>query len=380
MQIIKRTNMKTNDGLITLAIHSQSKAEALRKVLLEKGIAVYLEPATEQDNQETNRFFVKVPLSQLEKAIAVMGTIFSPDYIDQVVIKDDGKVRILIAVDFSEDSIKACQLAFNLAKKFNAKVKILHVYNNVYLPSHFPFANLIKEGDDDGMLNVIRKRMLDFCLEIDKKITANEWPSVNYSYSIREGFVVEEIAAFIKEYKPILLVMGTQGEHRTENNLIGSVTADVLEMTDVAVMAVPKSSPIQSLDDIKHIVYLISLKEWGPNSFDRLATFVSYCRNIKITLLHINQKDRELDIAQTELNKILYFLKEKYPEWDLNIKVVEADNIVLTMEEIEKSKNVSIFCVNTKKRNLFGRIFAPSFSRKLLQNFNQTLLVLRDQK
>lgn len=122
---------------------------------------------------------------------------------------DDGKRRILVAVDYSEDSIKACQIAFNIAKHINAKVKILHVYNNVTLPLHFPFADLIKDSDE-GSLDVIRKKMLQFCLEIDERISKKEWPSVNYSYSIREGFIVEEITAFIKEYKPVLVVMGTQ--------------------------------------------------------------------------------------------------------------------------------------------------------------------------
>lgn len=369
--------MNSNEGLITIAIHSKSKAEALREFLLNKRIAVYLEEVeSKSDSEEGNqRFLVKVPLAQLDKALSAMGVNNAVNYPEQTKLPDDGKRRILVAVDYSEDSIKACQIAFNIAKHINAKVKILHVYNNVTLPLHFPFADLVKDPDEGGM-NVIRKKMLQFCLEIDNKIAKDQWPSVNYSYSIREGFIVEEISAFIQEYKPALVLMGTQGEHRTDNNIIGSVTADILEVTNVPVLAVPRTSNIHTLDDIKHVVYLISLKDWGFNSFDNLVDFVSYCKDVKITLLHLNFKQKNEEAIKTEMNKIKNILKEKYTDCNIDVAIVNLDNLT-SVEKIFDNDDVSMVCVNTRKRNIFGRIFSPSFTRKVLINANKALLVLR---
>ena len=365
-----------NEGLITIAIHSQSKAESLRQFLLEQGIAVYLEEAVSSNKQEIGqRFYVKVPLSQLNKALSAMGVNNKVNYPEQAGLPDDGKRRILVAVDYSADSIKACQMAFNIAKHINAKVKILHVYNNVTLPSHFPFADLIKDTDE-GTFDMVRRKMLQFCLEIDNKISKNEWPSVNYSYSIREGFIVEEISNFIKEYQPMLVLMGTQGEHRTENNLIGSVTADILEVTNVPTLAVPRNSVIQTLDDIKHVVYLISLKDWGLNSFDGLIDFVSYCKDVKITLLHLNMKRKDESSIRIEMEKIQAVLKEKYPNTNIDIAIITLDD-KMSAEKIFEDDDVSMVCVNTRKRNIFGRIFSPSFTRKVLINANKALLVLR---
>lgn len=69
--------MNSNEGLITIAIHSQSKADALRQFLLEQGIAVYLEEVVSNNDKNKElgqRFLVKVPLTQLNSALSAMGS------------------------------------------------------------------------------------------------------------------------------------------------------------------------------------------------------------------------------------------------------------------------------------------------------------------
>ncbi len=370
-----------NNELITLAIHSYSKANILKNILEKNKISVFLEEVDNLDTKTTTPkgYYVKIKDTDLSRALIIVeeNKLFSYEDKDTYKI-DDGRKRILVAVDFSEYSIKACQVAFNFAKEVNAKVKILHVYHNIYFPSHIPFADSLKENPDEGLLDKTRRQMLNLCCEIDNKISEGKWPSVNYSYSLREGQVDEEIENFTLEYKPSLLVLGTRGKDNNQSSLLGNVTADIIEIVDVPVLAVPESSPINSISDINHIVFLTNLQARDLSSFNELVEIAELHQEIRITLLHINRINRKGDKwSETELAKMSEYFKKTYPQLNIEYKLIDSPDIPHAVEDYVKNENVSIICLNTRRRNMFGRIFAPSFSRKVLLASTQAILVLR---
>lgn len=370
-----------DDKLITLAIHSYEKAAILKTILEKNNIPVYLEKVSGSNSEvNTPAFYVKIKTINLSTALVIIEEHKLFSYKDKETYKiDDGRKRILVAVDFSSYSMKACQVAFNIAKEMNAKVKILHVYYNIYFPSHIPFADQLKDADDEGLLDKTRKQMLNFCFEIDQKITEGEWPSVNYSYSLREGLVDEEIENFTLEYKPALLVLGTKGKDNNESSIVGNVTADVIEIVNVPVLAVPKSSPINSISDIKHIVYLTNLQARDLDSFNSLVEITELYPQIKITLLHINRINRKGDRwTEAELVGMKEYFLKMYPQLNIEYKLIDSPDIAKAVSNYVEHENITIVCLNTRRRNFLGRIFAPSISRKVLSvTSDKAILVLR---
>lgn len=371
-----------NDELLTLAIHTVDKAKILKSVLESYRITVFLEkvehPLTGLSVSES--YYVKVRNIDLSKSLTIIEENRLFNYEDKSTQAiDDGRRRILVAVDFSDYSLKACQIAFSIAKEVNAKVKILHVYHNIYYPSHIPFADSLKEIPNEGLLNKSRKQMLELCVEIDNKIAEEKWDSINYSYSLREGGVEEEIESFVKEYKPFLLILGTKGENKNQSSILGNVTADVIEMVNIPVLAIPESSPINSAKDIKHIVFLTSLLSRDVNSFNTLVNnFISY-QDIKITLMHINiSANKESDTwAERALQNVCKHFREEYPQLSIDYKLIDSPDISQAVNDYVEKENITVICMNTRKRNLFERIFSPSVSRKVLVESNKTILVLR---
>lgn len=371
-----------DNKLVTLAIHSFEKATILKNILESNGIIVYLEKVEEAITASPVPvgFYVKINTSDLSKSLSIIEEhkLFSYDNKDTYKI-DDGRKRILVAVDFSSYSMKACQVAFNLAKEVNAKVKILHIYYNLYFPSHIPFADQLKDENDESLLDKSRRQMLNFCFEIDKKISEGEWPSVNYSYSLREGLVDEEIENFSLEYKPSLLVLGTKGKDNNESSILGNVTADVIEIVNVPVLAVPESSPINSISDIKHIVFLTNLQSRDLESFNTLVEIATLYTDIKITLLHINRINGKGDRwTEAELAGMKEYFKKMYPQLNIEYKLIDSPDIPGAVRNYVEHENVTIVCMNTRRRNFLGRIFSPSISRKVLSTTSdKAILVLR---
>lgn len=365
--------------LITLAIHTRGKADVLKQLLERNGIEVFLEEVENEKSPGNAGFYVRIDEINLTRALVIVeeNNLFS--YNDQQTYKiDDGRKRILVAVDFSDYSFNACQIAFHIAKQIDAKVKILHVYHNVYFPSSLPFADTLKSKNDVGLLDKVRKQMLDLCCEIDQRIRDDEFPSVNYSYSIREGIVEEEIENFVKEYKPTLLVVGTKGKDNNDSRMLGNVTADIIEMTNVPVLAVPEKSFDHYKSGIKHIAFLTNFQERDMVSFDMLVKIIQPMDDVKITLIHINVIDKKGQRwGEEELAKMKEYFMKQYPQLNVAYKLIDTPDMLEAMIDFAENEKVSVVALNSRRRNLLGRIFTPSIPRKILYKSDVAILVLR---
>lgn len=366
------------DKLITIAIHTPEKAFILKQALQEKGIEVHLVNVSGIEGDTTKGLAVRIESKDLLNAISVIENERLFRYDDEKIYKiDDGRKRILVAVDFSDYSLKACRVAFTIAQQTNAKVKILHVYR-VHFPITFPFADTLNKDDDGDVLSVARRKMLNFCDEIDRKITEKELPSVNYSYSLREGLVEEEIENFVGEYKPFLLVLGTKGQSNNKRHVLGNVTADIIEMTSVPVMAVPENYIIRNIADIQNIAFLTNFQKRDLDAFDFLVNVLKPYPSVNITLTHVNvisKKDEKWSGA--ELSEMQKYFNNKYPELNVGYKLIDGPNMAEAINEFIEKEKISIVMLNSKRKNLFGRIFLPSISRKVLINSNVILLIFR---
>lgn len=371
------------DKIITLAIHTKEKAFKLKEVLESRNIPVYLEELSQNDHvgDTAKGYAVKIKESQISKALTIIeeNKLFS--YNDMQTLKmDDGRKRILVAVDFSTYSMKACQTAFSIAKELDAKVKILHVYNNIYFPTQIPFADALKNDGDISILDKSRKQMLDLCVEIDKNIEAGKFPSVNYSYSLREGIVEEEIESFIEEYKPMLLVLGKRGTNDNRTNILGSVTADIIEMTDIPVLAIPENSSFEGAKDVRHIAFFTNIHRRDIYSFDYLVNHLLPYKGLKITLVHIITDARNGKWSESDLLKLQESFTQKYSDMNISYKLINETDFVQGIKDFIETEKVDIVAVNTQRRSLWGRMFLPSNSRKILASLNVELLTLRGEK
>lgn len=190
--------------LVTLAIHTPEKAKILRSVLEMEDIFVSIENVNDDSPSTSPGVRIRIHEADLPRALNVVENrhLFSYDE-PETYRTDDGRRRILVPVDFSDYSLKACRIAFNLAKEINAKVKILHIYFNPYYPTALPMAEVFayqakEEGTFQNIIEKVREDIKKLCNTIDEKIASGEFPPVNYSYVLREGLPEEEIVAFSK--------------------------------------------------------------------------------------------------------------------------------------------------------------------------------------
>jgi len=138
---------------------------------------------------------------------------------------------ILVAVDFSDSSDNAFQLALTLAQKFSSRLLILHVINEpidlrgFYVP-HISFDNLeeeIREGAKKLMESFCRQHISDFD---------------NYESMIVPGIAHEEIIKQTESQGAELVVLGTHGRTGLDHVLFGSTAEKVVRKSKVPVLTV----------------------------------------------------------------------------------------------------------------------------------------------
>lgn len=139
--------------------------------------------------------------------------------------------RILVAIDFSENSECAFDYALTLATQFGAELEIIHVINEpvdlrgFYVP-HISFEQLEKEIEEGAV-----KMMADFC-------STRMGAFTQYKTSIVTGIPCEEITAVATQTGASLIVLGTHGRTGLDRILFGSTAERVVRSATCPVLTV----------------------------------------------------------------------------------------------------------------------------------------------
>ncbi len=140
--------------------------------------------------------------------------------------------KILVATDFSEDSDTALSQTFDLAKKYNAKVYVLHVVadlNKNLQDYGLPPLEAMKKMETDT-LNSARAKTQE---QIDKFPLAKE---LNVESDVVLGNPSELITKEAAAKKVDLIVIGALGRTKIAKIIIGSVARNVMKSSKCPVL------------------------------------------------------------------------------------------------------------------------------------------------
>ena len=243
------------DKLVTLAILTYTKAQILKNVLENEGIETYIHNVNQIQPVVSSGVRLRIKESDLPRALKITesSTWLSESIVGEKEPKTENKSnKILIPVDFSNYSMKACEFAFNLSKTENAEVILLHVYFTPIYASSLPYGDVFNYqiGDEESVKTIIQKVHSDLNAlseKIKEKVTSGDFPNIKYSCILREGIPEEEILRYAKEQRPMVIIMGTRGKNQKDIDLIGSVTAEVLIEAAQLYWPFPKTHHLNSL-------------------------------------------------------------------------------------------------------------------------------------
>ncbi|MDB5839179.1 MAG: UspA protein [Herminiimonas sp.] len=137
-------------------------------------------------------------------------------------------IKLLVAVDGSDNSLRAVASAIRLAAQCAVEIHVVNVQPRLHGGvAGFVNAAQIKEyHHEEGLKEIAKAREL-----MDQSGLA-------YQHHMFVGDPAETIARFAKESSCDQIILGTRGLGAVSNMLLGSVVTKVLHLTDVPVVLV----------------------------------------------------------------------------------------------------------------------------------------------
>lgn len=352
------------DNLVTVAIHTYDKAQILKSVLEVHGIDAYI--------HNVNQFLpigfrVRIKESDLAKALGIIEDMNSREALEKAMEEMKQKPMVLLPIDFSDYSLKACEFAFPLAASLDAEIVLLHAY----LPPSFttmPIGEVINHDGkaDETALELMenaKQRFAELEEQIEASINNNKWPRISYRHVIREGVPEDQILGYEERHMPKLIIMGTRGCDKKDEDFIGSVTAEVIERSHVPVFTIPGNINLNSIDEIKNIAFSTSFDDKDLIAFDKMMSLLKP-NNAQIHFIHFDKKDDSW--AEIKLSGIKAYFEKNYPNQRIEYHLIQGSDVLTAYDEFIRENKINAFALTTHKKSLISRLINSSMARKML--------------
>lgn len=372
------------DKLITIAVHNYARAEILRTRLEAEGVECYLKNINLVHSVISGGVKVRVNSKDLEKALRVVEKV-SENFRDEYQTEAEGASRsvqrILVPIDFSDYSVNACRYAIGLAEKLNAEIKLMHVYYNPVVNSMPLTDTYYYQVNMDEIIREIELRaktsMEQFYTDLKEKIEIDNIQGVKLDYVLERGIASEEIIAESEEYKPDVIIIGTRGQGERENDLIGSVTAKIIEDTRVPVLVIPEDSLYEGIATI-NILYATNFDESDYKAMKKLMNILAPFE-FRLYCVHIGKPDN-VAWDKAKMSTLKEKLISQYPDYEIECSLLKEEDFLKGIQEIIRGKRIDIISLVTHKRNLISKLLNPSVARKVLFHTNIPFLVFHADK
>jgi nucleotide-binding universal stress UspA family protein len=372
------------DKLITIAIHNYARAEIIRTRLEAEGVECYLKNINLIHSVISGGVKVRVHQRSLEKALRIVEKLseqFRDEYLEDQNISSRSVQRILVPIDFSDYSVNACKYAIGLAEKLNAEIKLMHVYYNPVVNSMPLTDTYYYQVNMDEVIREIeiraKENMDEFYMDLKDKIEKDKIEGVKIDFSLVRGIASEEIIAKSKEYKPDVIIIGTRGKGDRENDLIGSVTAKIIEDTKVPVLVIPEDSLYQGITTIS-ILYATNFDDSDYKAIKKLMNVLSPF-DIRLYCVHIGTEDSNV-WDKVKMDSLKDKLLKEYSDYEIECSIIETDDFFAGVQDLIREKKIDILSLVTHKRNLISKLLNPSTTRKVLFHTNIPFLVFHADK
>ena len=111
--------------------------------------------------------------------------------------------KILVPIDFSEQSLVALEQSYNLAREYDAEITLLHV-----IEEHGVLSKFFSHQQNDDFKHNVQKELDDLASDVEKK------SKVKVNTLIAKGTIYEKVAEVAELINATMIVMGTNGDER----------------------------------------------------------------------------------------------------------------------------------------------------------------------
>jgi nucleotide-binding universal stress UspA family protein len=274
--------------------------------------------------------------------------------------------RILVPTDFSKASVTALEVAFDIAKKANADIYVLHVVEEATPDSYLISGEWQKDNWDDRLFTF--KLLEKAKKQLEKLVQEPRFSAVKLVGELRLGNPFHGMNAIIAEQKVDLVVMGTRGQTNMESMVIGTNTERIVRHSRCPILTVHKKP---ASTDFKNIVYATTMSK-DEEVFSRIVKRTQQIYNSTIHLVRVNtpgdfQRD---NVVKDYMNKFAKSLQLKNFTINVYNDLNEEEGILYFADSID----ADLIAMATHGRTGFAHVLAGSIAEDVVNKAKRPVL------
>lgn len=276
--------------------------------------------------------------------------------------------KILVPTDFSKPAQIATEVAADIARKANAELIVLHVVEEATGGS-FNIEGQVESSSETWEDKIFTMRLIERGKkQLAKLAEDSKLSGVKVRPELRLGTPFHGMRTIITDHKVDLVVMGTAGQTKLEEMIIGSNTEKVVRHANCPVLTVHKK-PLRS--EFKNIVYATSMGK-EEEVFSRIVRRTQQVYDSTVHLVRINtpgnfQRD-------TVVKKYMQDFAKKLQLKNFTINVFndmsEEEGIVYFADSI----NADLIAMATHGRTGFAHVLAGSIAEDVVSHSKRPVL------
>ena len=249
--------------------------------------------------------------------------------------------NIIIPFDMSETAFKAVRVGFNLAHKIGKEIVFLHVLKESQ-----------SEFDPEKIKTTIEK--------------LNPVPNkVSYRIVVKKGVPETKIAQYAEKQQAFLIIMCTRTNEKKIQDLIGSVTSEVMRITERPVLAIPESFSSDDVTTLNKIAYASSLKSMHDLEHIDLLSTIFPIDNKSLNIIHSVKENENITTDGQYVNTLV----EAYPSVNISSKALvydEQSSASTAISEYITNSDVELIVIKKHHRRAFLPLISTQFALKVL--------------
>ena len=390
---------------VTVALHTRDHADRLRRLLKHEGVSADLVAARLSHKLTDHPIEVRVNEDDIPAVLRIIENIEIFPLYDEATEADITEDReendsverqmsrttrrvglrrktvinrrsqektILVPVDFSEYSLTAARLAVDMASGHGASMVLLYAYVASSRTDSFsitPDSGFLDIGAEEVAMEidkVAKRKMEDFSERIKEYIKTGVIPAVKFTTEVYEGLAEEVILEYARNVSPMLIVMGTRGADKKESDMIGSVTAEVLDSCRSVAFTVLESMrlPIPK-EGMRQVAFFANLDNDDFSVLDKVHELFP-TSPFHINLVYAGRKKGRAEGNDREMEMLLDYCKVHYPGYVFDAKTVSGVGDIEDFEKMQQERPMEMIIIPNKRKNALARLFNPGLAHRLL--------------
>jgi len=276
--------------------------------------------------------------------------------------------KILVPIDFSNNSHNAYLFARDLAASVDAELTTVHIFSH-----QFSDIEPIKEEGVEKKSERLHKRLEAFTNkfpdsgEVTTKLKLKRL--VSYSFS-----VIKQLIAYSTDYD--LVIMGTRKDHPTVEKILGSVSSAVAQEAHCPVLLVPKGA------DFTGFSKMIYASNWESADETLVNKLISWASLFKadIDFVHISRDYEYKDFEKVKQEILAHLNGRSKLDFTYTFVDIDESSALRGINNYAAKEQADLIILGNRQKRFWQNIFGKSLTKEMAVDLHIPILVFHLEK